>query len=149
MLCPFAVGGMGTVLSSGWGGSCTATECWGGSCTATPTEDRTVLPAVHGLGKSAGNHVEDHLSLPAASSIARREYPLPSIHPFRRRGDRPDFRLSENRTIPLATRAYQWPEAFAVCNEPQIHYFFLQKTKGYEKMKKLLEKKNKSPHRRN
>jgi hypothetical protein len=34
----------------------------------------------------AGNHVEDHLSLPAASSLGRRKYPLlPSTEFFRAR----------------------------------------------------------------
>jgi hypothetical protein len=62
-----------------------------------------------------GNHVEDNLSLPAASSLGRRKYPPPSIHPSA--GIKP---------APAPSRR----EALAVRAKLRIPFFLSSKNKG-------------------
>ena len=73
----------------------------------------------------AGNHVEDHLSLPAASSLADGSTRFPPSTPSA--VDAP-----KHPRLPVARRPRSAPN-------PKLPFFFLSKTKGYEKTKKLLD----------
>ena len=97
----------------------------------------------HGLGQSARNHVEDHLSLPAACSLPYASTRSLPYTPPPSPGDCPNFRghrgaavVGENGTVPLAPPPINGDEVFAVCDEVKIPSFFISNIKGYEKNEK-------------
>jgi hypothetical protein len=106
-ICLFAVGSMETVPIFTRGLSQFSSQRkW--DCPPRARTSRRVAPKTDLLHRCArtgliglGNHVKDHLSPQAVSSISRREYTLPpSIHPHRRR--RPHYQRP------------QWRKALAV-----------------------------------
>ena len=102
----------------------------------------------HGLGQSARNHVEDHLSLATSSSFGRRKTPLTQnpasgphtqetqrhcqVSPFAPRKQR--LSRSERRLSPARF-------ALGCCTHPNSTSFRCFQRKGYGKTKKLLKRK--------